>query len=500
MVSGRARDVQLGSGMKAAETYVEKPKTLAELREGIASGRVRALDLAVRYYDRIAAVNPRLNVYLSLTKERALEQAARVDDAAAKGDVLGPLAGIPVGVKDVLVMRGAPATAGSKILEGYRPPYDATVVAKLEAAGAVLLGKLNCDEFAMGSSNENSAYGPVRNPVDTERVPGGSSGGSAAAVGANLAVATLGTDTGGSIRQPASFCGVVGVLPTYGRVSRYGLIAFASSLDRVGPFAGNVRDAATVLGVIAGQDAKDATSSAAPVEDYAAESDKPVEGLRIGVPAEYFGEGLDPEVGASIEAGIESLRAAGCTVKPVALPHTRYAIPTYYLVATAEASANLARFDGVRYGYRSPASETLSAMYSHSRDEGFGAEVKRRILLGTYALSAGYYDAYYLKAQQVRRLLAEEFLRAFADVDAIVTPTAPMPAFKLGEKTGDPLAMYLADIYTVTASLAGICGVTVPCGKTQAGLPVGMQVLAAHLREGTAFRVAREVERAGNRG
>jgi len=480
--------------MKTAERFIEKPGTLAALREDIITGTVKAADLVAGYYERIAAVNPALNVYLSLSKERALEQADRVDALAAKGDPLPPLAGIPVGIKDVLVMRGAPATAGSKILKGYRPPYDATAVAKLEAAGAVLLGKLNCDEFAMGSSNENSAYGPVRNPVDTERVPGGSSGGSAAAVAANMAVATLGTDTGGSIRQPASFCGVVGVLPTYGRVSRYGLIAFASSLDRVGPFAGNVRDAATLLGVIAGHDSKDATSSPAPVPDYASESDKPVEGLRIGVPAEYFGEGLDPEVGAAIEKGIDSLKAAGCTVKPVSLPHTKYAVPTYYLVATAEASANLARFDGVRYGYRSPASDTLSAMYSHSRDEGFGAEVKRRILLGTYALSAGYYDAYYLKAQQVRRLLADEFLRAFADVDAIVTPTSPVPAFKIGEKSDDPLAMYLADIYTVTASLAGICGVTVPCGTTPAGLPVGMQVLAAHLNEGTAFRVARAVE------
>jgi aspartyl-tRNA(Asn)/glutamyl-tRNA(Gln) amidotransferase subunit A len=491
----------LSSEVKAAETFVEKPRTLAALRAEIASGRVKATDLAAGYYQRIAQINPRLNVYLSLTKERALEQAARVDEAAAKGDPLAPLAGIPVGIKDVLVMQGAPATAGSKILKGYRPPYDATAVARLEAAGAVLLGKINCDEFAMGSSNENSAYGPVRNPVDTERVPGGSSGGSAAAVAANMAVATLGSDTGGSIRQPASFCGVVGVLPTYGRVSRYGLIAFASSLDRVGPFAANVRDAATLLGVIAGHDPKDATSSLAPVPDYAAESDKPVKesgkaGLRIGVPAEYFAEGLDPEVRAAIDKGIAALDKAGCAIKPVSLPHTKYAVPTYYLIATAEASANLARFDGVRYGYRSPKSETLSAMYSHSRDEGFGAEVKRRILLGTYALSAGYYDAYYRKAQQVRRLLAEEYLRAFAEVDAIVTPTAPTPAFKLGEKTGDPLAMYLADIYTVTASLAGICGVTVPCGATKAGLPVGMQVLAAHLNEGAAFRVARAVEAA----
>ncbi|MDE3201208.1 MAG: Asp-tRNA(Asn)/Glu-tRNA(Gln) amidotransferase subunit GatA [Acidobacteriota bacterium] len=472
------------------------PKSLKELQEGVRSGSVKATHLAENYFERIAAVNPNLNVYLSLTRERALQQAAKVDDAASKGEPLGPLAGIPVGIKDVLVAKGAPATAGSKILKGYQPPYDATAVKRLEAAGAVILGKLNCDEFAMGSSNENSAYGPVRNPVDTDRVPGGSSGGSAAAVAANLAVATLGTDTGGSIRQPASFCGVVGVLPTYGRVSRFGLIAFASSLDRIGPFAGNVRDAATMLGVIAGHDPCDATSSEAPVPDFAVESDKPADGLRIGVPEEYFAEGLDPEVRASIEKGIDALRVAGCSIKKISLPTTRYAIPTYYLVATAEASANLARFDGVRYGHRSSESTTLADMYSHSRDEGFGAEVKRRIMLGTYALSAGYYDAYYLKAQQVRRLLAEEFLRAFAEVDAIVTPTSPTPAFRLGEKANDPLAMYLADIYTVTASLAGICGVTVPCGATSTGLPVGMQVLATHMSESTAFCVARAVEAA----
>jgi len=487
----------LRSETKTADSYVEKPKILAALRKKIASGHTKAADLAAGYYERIEKLNPRLNVFLSLTKERAFEQAARVDAIAAKGDPLPPLAGVPVAIKDVMVVQGAPSTAGSKILQDYRPPYDCTAVARLEAAGAVILGKTNCDEFAMGSSNENSAYGPVRNPVDPERVPGGSSGGSAAAVAANLAVASLGTDTGGSIRQPASFCGVVGVLPTYGRVSRYGLIAFASSLDRIGPFAANVRDAATMLGVIAGHDPCDATSSPAPVPEYAAESDKAAAGLRIGVPAEYFGEGLDPEVRAAVEKGIAALKAAGCTVKPVSLPHTKYAVPTYYLVATAEASANLARFDGVRYGYRSHNSATLSDMYSHSRDEGFGAEVKRRIFLGTYALSAGYYDAYYLKAQQVRRILAEEFLRAFEEVDAIVTPTSPVPAFKLGEKTDDPLAMYLADIYTVTASLAGICGVSVPCGATRAGLPVGMQVLARPFGESTAFRVARAVEAAG---
>lgn len=480
-----------------AESFVERPKTLAALRAEISAGRTKATDLAAQYYERIEKLNPRLNIFLSLTKERAIEQAARIDDLAAKGDPLPPLAGVPVGIKDVLVTQGAPSTAGSKILQGYCPPYDCTAVARLETAGAVLLGKTNCDEFAMGSSNENSAYGPVRNPVDPERVPGGSSGGSAAAVAANLAVVTLGTDTGGSIRQPASFCGVVGVLPTYGRVSRYGLIAFASSLDRIGPLAANVHDAATLLGVIAGHDPCDATSSPAPVPDFAAESDKPAAGLRIGVPAEYFGDGLDPEVRAAVEKGIAALEAAGCAIKPISLPHTKYAVPTYYLVATAEASANLARFDGVRYGNRSANSATLSAMYSHSRDEGFGAEVKRRIFLGTYALSAGYYDAYYLKAQQVRRLLAEEFLRAFSEVDAIVTPTSPFPAFKLGEKTGDPLAMYLADIYTVTASLAGICGVSVPCGATRTGLPVGMQVLARPMGESTAFRVARAVEAAG---
>jgi len=467
------------------------------IRSAIAKGETTAKALTEIYQARIAGEDDKIHAYLSVDNDYALTQAAHIDDLAAQGEPLPKLAGVPFGIKDVLTLEGFSATAGSKILEGYHPPYTATAVKKLAGAGAIFLGKLNCDEFAMGSSNENSAYGPVHNPHALDRVPGGSSGGSAAAVAAGMAVATLGTDTGGSIRQPASFCGVVGVLPTYGRVSRYGLIASASSLDRIGPLASNVRDAATILGVIAGHDPCDATSSSAPVPDYAAESDKATAGLRIGVPAEYFGEGLDPEVRAAVEKGIAALHAAACTIKPVSLPHTKYAVPTYYLVATAEASANLARFDGVRYGYRSPSPATLSDMYSHSRDEGFGAEVKRRIFLGTYALSAGYYDAYYLKAQQVRRLLADEFLRAFAEVDAIVTPTSPFPAFKLGEKTGDPLAMYLADIYTVTASLAGICGVSVPCGATKAGLPVGMQVLARHFGESTAFRVARAVEAAG---
>lgn len=474
----------------------EKPRSIRTLRTAIAEGRERASQIAEGYFARIDAFNPQINAYLALTREQAMEQAAQVDALAAKGDPLPPLAGIPLGIKDVLTMRGAVATAGSRILQGYRPPYDATAVTRLRQAGAVLLGKLNCDEFAMGSSNENSAYGPVRNPVDLERVPGGSSGGSAAAVAANLAVATLGTDTGGSIRQPASYCGVVGVLPTYGRVSRYGLIAFASSLDRVGPFAASVEDAATVLEVLAGHDPLDATTSTRPVESYAAATTQDLDGLRIGVPEEYFGEGLDPEVRTSVEAGIDALKAQGCRITRIRLKHTQYAIPVYYLVATAEASANLARFDGVRFGHRSSAATNLSSMYRLSREEGFGDEVKRRILLGTYALSAGYYDAYYRKAQQVRRILAEEFRDAFASVDAIVAPTAPTAAFRLGEKSDDPLAMYLADIYTVTASLAGICGLSVPCGQTAAGLPVGLQVLGPHFGESTLFRVAAGVERA----
>jgi aspartyl-tRNA(Asn)/glutamyl-tRNA(Gln) amidotransferase subunit A len=469
-------------------------KTIAEVRADIASGKTTATATLNASYERIAAYDPEVNAFLALTRERAEEQARKVDATAS--DKLPVLAGVTIGVKDVLTMKGAPATAGSRILEGYLPPYDATVVKRLEAAGALLIGKLNCDEFAMGSSNENSGYGPVHNPRALDRVPGGSSGGSAAAVAAGFSVASLGTDTGGSIRQPASFCGVVGVLPTYGRVSRYGLIAFASSLDRVGPVANTVRDAATVLGVIAGHDPLDATSSLQPVPDYVSEIDKPVAGLRIGVPDEYFSEGLDPEVRAAVEKGIADLKSAGCEIKRISLPHTRYAIPTYYILATAEASANLARFDGVRYGYRAPDANTLSAMYRKSRDQGFGAEVKRRIMLGTYALSAGYYDAYYKKAQQVRRLLTDDFLGAFSEVDAIVTPTAPTPAFKLGEKADDPMAMYLADIFTVTASLAGICGLSVPCGESKHGLPIGMQILGKHFDESTVFRVAQAVERA----
>jgi aspartyl-tRNA(Asn)/glutamyl-tRNA(Gln) amidotransferase subunit A len=472
--------------------------SIGAIRSAIAKGETTATAVAEIYQARIAGEDPRIHAFLSVDREYALAQAARIDDLAAKGEPLPKLAGVPFGIKDVLTLEGFAATAGSKILEGYRPPYTATAVRKLADAGAVFLGKLNCDEFAMGSSNENSAYGPVHNPHDLERVPGGSSGGSAAAVAAGMAVATLGSDTGGSIRQPASFCGVVGVLPTYGRVSRYGLIAFASSLDRIGPLAATVRDAATVLGVIAGHDVMDATSSPLPVPDYAAELDKHadqgVKGMKLGVPAEYFAEGLDGEVRAAVEGGIEKLRVAGAEIRRISLPHTRYAIPTYYVIATAEASSNLARFDGVRYGLRAPQSDTLAAMYRRTRDLGFGAEVKRRILLGTYVLSHGYYDAYYRKAQQVRRLLTEDFLTAFREVDAIVTPTAPTPAFKIGEKSDNPVAMYLADIYTVTASLAGICGVSVPCGKSRAGLPIGMQILGRHFDEAAIFRVGQAVE------
>ena len=471
-----------------------KSLTIDAARSAVGSRKTTATAVAELHYAQIESGDRRINSFLALSRERAMAQAAKIDEMAAKGEALPLLAGVPVGIKDVLVMQGVSATAGSRILKGYRPPYEATAVTKLEAAGAVLLGKLNCDEFAMGSSNENSAYGPVLNPRALDRVPGGSSGGSAAAVAADFAVATLGTDTGGSIRQPAAFCGVVGVLPTYGRVSRYGLIAFASSLDRVGPLTKSVKDAATVLQVIAGQDEMDATSSDRPVEDYVGSLTKPIEGLRIGVPEEYFGKGLDPEIRSAIDGVLAGLKTAGCVVKPVSLPHTKYAIPTYYVIATAEASSNLSRFDGVRFGFRAEESKTLAAMYRKTRDEGFGAEVKRRILLGTYVLSAGYYDAFYRKAQQVRTLLTRDFLAAFAEVDVLVAPVTPTPAFRLGEKTEDPVKMYLEDIYSVAASLAGICGASVPCGTTKDGLPIGVQVLGKHFDEGTMLRVAQTVE------
>jgi len=470
--------------------------TIDAARAAVQERKTTSMALVESFYARIQKEDAHIGAYLTLCKERALDQADRMDRLAAEGKPLPPLGGVPVAVKDVMCTRGVRTTAGSQILGNFVPPHDCTAVARMEAAGAVILGKLNCDEFAMGSSNENSSFHPVHNPRDPSRVPGGSSGGSAAAVAADMAVVTLGSDTGGSIRQPASFCGVVGLMPTYGRVSRYGLIAFASSLDHIGPLAKTARDAAIVLRTIAGRDPMDATSAEVPVPDYVAELGKPVRGLKIGVAKEYFGEGLDSEVRKAIEDAIQKLAKLECEVVPVSLPHTEYAVPTYYIVATAEASANLARFDGVRYGFRAKNARTLSEMYRRTRDQGFGAEVKRRIMLGTYALSAGYYDAYYLKAQKVRTLLTGDFDEAFKKVDVIATPTSPTAAFKLGEKVNDPLAMYLADIYTVTADLAGIPGISIPCGETREKLPIGLQILGKHFDEATILRVAHAFEKA----
>jgi aspartyl-tRNA(Asn)/glutamyl-tRNA(Gln) amidotransferase subunit A len=477
--------------MSASPTW-----TIAGVREALLTKKTSARELAKDFYARIERRNPELNAFLALCPERAYAQADRVDAAITKGQALPPLAGVPVAIKDVISTQGVRTTCGSKILETYTPPYDATSIERLEKAGAVILGKTNCDEFAMGSSNENSAYGPVRNPADLDRVPGGSSGGSAAAVAAGLAVASLGTDTGGSIRQPGAYCGIPALMPTYGRVSRYGLIAFASSLDRIGPFANTITDAATVMSIIAGHDSNDSTSAVDGVPDYLAEIEKPIAGLRIGVPEDYFGAGLDAEVKAKVLAGIALLENLGCKRVPLKMPHTGYAIATYYVIATAEASSNLARYDGVRFGLRVQGN-TLMDMYRKTRERGFGPEVKRRIMLGTYALSSGYYDAYYLRAQKVRSLIARDFSNAFEKVDVILTPTAPTPAFKLGEKTADPLEMYLADIYTVTGSLAGIPGISVPCGKSAAGLPIGMQVFATHFGEARILQLVRAFEKAG---
>jgi aspartyl-tRNA(Asn)/glutamyl-tRNA(Gln) amidotransferase subunit A len=470
--------------------------TIPSVRSALESRKLSARELTANFYGRIEKRNPELNAFLALSPERAYAQADRIDALVARGGSLPPLAGVPTAVKDVISTRGVRTTCGSKILEGYVPPYDATAVERLENAGAVVLGKTNCDEFAMGSSTENSAYGPVRNPVALDRVPGGSSGGSAAAVAAGLAVLALGTDTGGSIRQPGALCGIPAMMPTYGRVSRYGLIAFASSLDRIGPFATTVHDAAAAMAVIAGHDENDSTSAAVPVPNYAQGIGRPVAGLRIGIPAEYFAEGMDAEVRKKLEAGIEVLKRLGCRPVELRMPHTDFAIATYYIVATAEASSNLARYDGVRYGLRVPGA-TLIEMYRNTRGRGFGAEVKRRIMLGTYALSAGYYDAYYLRAQKVRTLIARDFTDAFGRADVIVTPTSPTPAFRLGERTQDPLNMYLADIYTVTGSLAGIPGISVPCGKTPDGLPVGMQIFGPHFSEERVLQVAHAFEKAG---
>ncbi len=470
--------------------------TIEGVREAVAAKKVSARELAGEFYKRIEARNTELNAFLTLSPERAYAQAERVDAMVAAGKPLPPLAGVPVAIKDVISTRGIRTTCGSKILEKYVPPYDATAVERLEKAGAVILGKTNCDEFAMGSSNENSAYGPVRNPEATDHVPGGSSGGSSAAVAAGLAVAALGTDTGGSIRQPGAFCGVPAMMGSYGRVSRYGLIAFASSLDRIGPFARNVKDVASVLQIISGRDPQDSTSTTAPVPDYRAETEKPVKGLRIGIPTEYFGAGMDEGVHKKIEAGIELFKKLDCKLLDIHMPHTDYAIATYYIIATAEASSNLARYDGVRYGLRVEGDSLLS-MYRKTRGAGFGAEVKRRIMLGTYVLSAGYYDDYYLKGQKVRALIAQDFQDAFTKVDAIVTPTSPVPAFRLGERTNDPLQMYLADIYTVTGSLAGVPGISIPCGKVCGKLPVGLQIFGRPFGEARVLQLAHAFERAG---
>jgi len=469
-----------------------------EIRDAVRSGEASATEICRESLQRCDSAATTLNAFNLVTPERALERAAAIDRARAAGDALGPLAGVPVALKDNLCLRGVRTTASSKILENFLPPYDATAVRLLEAAGAVIVGKTNCDEFAMGSSNENSAFGPVRNPWALDRIPGGSSGGSAAAVAAGCVPLALGSDTGGSIRQPASFCGVVGLKPTYGRVSRFGLLAFASSLDQIGPFSGSVADSALALSVIAGWDGADATSTRTPVPDYTAALTGDVNGLRVGVPRAFVTEGVHDGVRRAFDAAIDTLRQAGASIVDIELPHARYAIPVYYLVCTAEASSNLARYDGVKYGYRATDAETLREMYSRTRDQGFGPEVKRRIVLGTYVLSAGYYDAFYLKAQQVRTLLRRDYEQAFERVDVVAMPTSPGPPFKLGEKTEDPLQMYLGDIFTVSANLAGLPGISVPCGfadEDGARLPIGFQLLGRPFEESTLLRAADAYER-----
>jgi aspartyl-tRNA(Asn)/glutamyl-tRNA(Gln) amidotransferase subunit A len=469
-------------------------QTIDSTREGLVSGRFSAVEIAREALAFAERENPKTNAFLLLAPERALAAAARVDERLAAGEAPGPLAGVPVAVKDVILTRGLRTTCGSKMLENYIPPYDATAIERIEAAGGIVIGKTNCDEFAMGSSNENSAYGPVRNPLALDRVPGGSSGGSAAAVAQNTAVLSLGSDTGGSIRQPASFCGVVGVTPTYGRVSRYGLTAFASSLDHIGPFARSVKDAATLLEVMAGHDPLDSTSASMPVPRYADSMDGNVQGMRIGVPVEYMKHATG-ETAARVNEAIDSLRQLGCDIREISMPATDYAVAAYYILCTAEASSNLARFDGARYGYRAAGAGTLSEMYKNSRGQGFGAEVKLRIMLGTYVLSHGYYDAYYVKAQKVRALVTRDFTDAFRSVDAIVAPVSPFPAFRIGEKSNDPMEMYLSDIYTITGSLAGVPCMSVPCGLTSEGLPVGLQILCKHFDEPTMFRLADAFEK-----
>jgi aspartyl-tRNA(Asn)/glutamyl-tRNA(Gln) amidotransferase subunit A len=469
--------------------------SIQAVRERLVAKDLTSTDLCQAALKRMERLGE-LNAFITRTADDALRKAEHLDQAAERGEALPALAGTILAVKDNMVMRGVRTTAGSKILNNYIPPYTATAIERLEQAGAIIIGKTNCDEFAMGSSNENSAYGAVKNPWDTAYVPGGSSGGSAVAVAAGMAMAALGSDTGGSIRQPASFCGVVGLKTTYGRVSRYGLIAFGSSLDQIGPFANSVEDVAQILQVMAGRDLHDATSSDLAVDDYVAALAGDVKGLRVGIPREYYGEGLDAEVRAQVEAAIKKFEELGAIIVEVSLPHAEYAVPVYYLIATAEASSNLARFDGVRYGFRAEDTHTLKEMYNRTRNEGFGTEVKRRIMLGTYGLSAGYYDAYYGKAQRVRTLLAEDFRKAFAECDVIATPTAPTPPFKLGEKTNDPLAMYLSDIYTITLNLAGVPGIVLPCGLSSKGLPIGIQLIGGHFDEARLLCAAHNLEQA----
>ncbi|MDG3002699.1 Asp-tRNA(Asn)/Glu-tRNA(Gln) amidotransferase subunit GatA [Paludisphaera mucosa] len=482
-----------------------KDATATALLAMLNAGEVTSEELVRGYLDRADALK-RLNVFVHLDPENVLDQARAVDAKRKAGEAVGPLAGVPVAIKDVLCVEKEPTTCGSRMLKDFRPPYDATVIVKLRQAGAILFGKTNMDEFAMGSSTENSAYGPTLNPWDEARVPGGSSGGSAAAVAADLAPLSLGSDTGGSIRQPAAVCGVVGIKPTYGRVSRYGLIAFASSLDQIGPFTHDLADAALLLKVISGRDERDATSVDQPVPDYSATLDEKPRSLRIGVAREFFGEGLDPEVESAVREAMRVYEQAGATLKEVSLPNSKYGVPAYYIVAPAECSSNLARYDGTIFGHRAedwspkhPGEEDLHPlvrMMMASRAEGFGAEVKRRIMLGTFALSAGYADQYYNQALKVRRLIRNDFDAAFKDVDVILGPTSPSPAFKLGERTADPLAMYLSDIYTITANLAGIPGLSVPCGLTRSGLPIGLQLLAPAFAEENLLRTARVFERA----
>lgn len=469
------------------------------LRRRIAGGETTARATAEASLDAAERLNETLNAFLQIDREGALRRAAEIDAAASGASGTGEqseLSGIPIAIKDNICVRGLQTSCGSRILGGYHPPYTATVVERLQRAGAIIIGKTNCDEFAMGSSNENSAYGPVRNPWDTARVPGGSSGGSAAAVAAGIVPAALGSETGGSVRQPAALCGIVGLKPTYGRFSRYGLVAFASSLDNIGVFGQTVKDVAAVTRVIAGRDPHDSTSADVPVPDYAAELAQGVKGARIGVPRSLFGEGLEEGVRESVEAAIETYRELGAEIVEVELPHAKYCIAVYYIIATAEASSNLARFDGVRYGFRAEESKTLREMYRRTRDEGFGPEVKRRIMLGTYVLSSGYYEAYYRRAQQVRSLIKRDFQLAFERCDVIATPTTPTPAFLIGEKVDDPLAMYLNDIYTCTANLAGIPGISISSGLSAEGLPVGLQLIGPHWSEPTLLRLAHAYEEA----